>query len=127
MATAPRPGTTRPQPEQTIIISVRGVKAELRPADIGPRDDALVRRETAAAGLEPVSLLGALSRFEGGQVGMDDICLLWWVARRKSGDTIESFGAALDGFPTDGEVDEISFEQVVSEEDPGDPLPSAAD
>lgn len=126
MATAPRPGTTRPQIDATIIITVRGVKAELRPADFGPRDDALVRRETAAAGVDKVSLLGALARFEEGVIGLDDICLLWWVARRKAGDTLESYSEALDGFPTYGEADEITFEQVEDDSDE-DPTPAADD
>lgn len=121
MASAPTPGTT--EPDRTIIITVRGDKSVLHIADLGARDDALVRQETKMAGIEQMSLMGALAALNEQTLGLDMVCLLWWLGRRKSGDTTESYGEALDGFPSYSEIEAaITFEEIVDEdEDDGSP------
>jgi hypothetical protein len=124
MATAPRPGTTPladAERNRTFVITVRGDKSVIRVADLGARDDALVRRETKMAGVEKVSLMGALSAMDEQTMGLDMICLLWWLGRRKSGDTVQSYGEALDAFPTYAEAEGvIKLEQEVDEDDDED-------
>jgi hypothetical protein len=126
VAKAPRPGSTPladAERNRTFVITVRGDRAVLRIGDLGARDDALVRRETKAAGVEKVSLMGALAAMDEATMGLDMICLLWWLGRRKSGDTTKSYGDALDGFPTYAEAEGvIKLEQVVDDdEDDGSP------
>jgi len=127
---APKPGATSHKQETVIRISVRGEEVIVRPSDYGPRDDALVRRETKMAGVERMSLMGAMQALDEQTMGLDSVCLLWWLARRKAGETTMSFGDALDGFPSYGEAeDAIVFEEVIDDDDEGeaDPLPPAAD
>jgi hypothetical protein len=122
-AKAPRPGTTSPEGERVIKITVNGEAAIIRPGEFGPRDDALVRRETKAALGEKRSLMGAFASLDEETIGLDSICLLWWLARRKAGDTTESFAEALDRFPSYGEATEaIEMAEVVDdgEDDSGE-------
>lgn len=124
MAKAPRPGAARRDREadRLITITVRGEESVIRPGDFGPRDDALVRKETKMAQVERVSLMGAMQAMDEGTIGLDLICLLWWLGRRKAGDTTMSYGDALDAFPTYATAeDEIDFEESADDEEPGDP------
>jgi len=128
MATAPRPGSTEAAKDRTIIITVRGEKSVLRIGDLGPRDGDLVRHETKAAGVEKVSLMGALSALDEETIDLDRICLLWWLGRRKGGDTTETFGEALDAFPNYIEAgNAIAVEELVDDDvdDDGDLSPEA--
>jgi hypothetical protein len=127
MANAPSPSAARRNRarDRVIKITVRGDEATIRPADFGARDDSLVRRETKIAGVERVSLMGALQAMDEGTVGLDLVCLLWWLGRRKAGDTTMSYGEALDGFPSYAEAeDQITFEEIV-DDDEADGSPEA--
>lgn len=128
MATAPRPGTTRPAKQQAIIISVRGEDAYLYPADLGPRDDAAARKAYQRVFGEKVSVMGALQGLDADSIGGDLICLLWWIARRKAG-IEESFEDAVDQFPTVGEFEDALDLRVEedTEDDAADPLVPVAD
>lgn len=119
MARAPNPKTLARQKADTkaITITVRGEEAIVRPGDFGARDGALVRRETKLALGEKRSLLGALQDMDEQSIDLDSICLLWWLARRKVGDTNESYAEALDRFPTYDETDEIDFSILEDDED----------
>lgn len=124
MATAPTPGGSRVAAAKTIRITVRGDTATVNPADLGPRDDALVRKETKMAGVERVSLMGAISQLDEQSMGLDAVCLLWWLGRRKAGDTTMSFGDALDRFPTYATFfDDVTFEVEDDDDDPEDGSP----
>lgn len=119
MAKAPTPGKTRD--DKTIRITVRGVAAVVRPADFGPRDDALVRRETLKALGWKGSLMAALTQLDEESIGLDSICLLWWLSRRKAGDTTEAYAQALDGFPNFAEAaEQVQFEEVLDGDGDGE-------
>ncbi|MQA17627.1 MAG: hypothetical protein GEV09_27175, partial [Pseudonocardiaceae bacterium] len=115
MATAPRPRSVRKavEADQVIKITVRGEEAVIRPGDWGPRDDALVRTHTRKALGEARSLLGALQELDEQTIGLDSICLLWWLGRYRAHLTRESYGDALDKFPSYGETDAIVLDEVV--------------
>lgn len=120
MAKAPKPTGPKDKRRPVIEITVRGVEAIVDPGEFGPKDDILVRRESLAAFGERVSLIGSFESLDQRSAGLDTICLLWWLARRKAGDTTESLSDALDGFPSYAEADsEITFDII---EDA--PLPS---
>lgn len=139
MAKAPRPGTSptaakkkKAAQQRGFRITVWGEVADIYPADIGPRDDALVRHETGKALGYNLTLLSAIQDLEGDadQLGMDTVCLLWWWGRRKAGDTTESLAEAFDRFPTVGELEEAcQLDRIVPDEEgeEGDPLPSDGD
>lgn len=124
-AKAPRPGSTKAkakaEQDPYFKIIVRGDEAIIRPGDFGPRDDALVRKEGKKADLGRLSLMGALGSLDEDSVGLDSICLLWWIARRKAGDTTQSLATALDNFPSYGEADEhIDVIEISPDEDDED-------
>ena len=126
MAKAPIPGSTptaEAERSRTFVITVKGERSVLRLADLGPRDDALVRRETKMAGVEKVSLMGALAGLDEQTIGLDMVCLLWWLGRRKAGDTTQSYGEALDGFPSYAELEgNVSLSELEDDnEDDGSP------
>lgn len=129
MATAPRPGSTSRKDDVAFKITVRDEVAVVRPAEIGPRDDALVRRQTRAALGYPLSLMGALQQLADEEaIGLDSVCLLHWFGRTAAGDTTETYGEALDRFPKLTEVDDlVELTEVTpdDEEAEADPLPSA--
>ncbi len=114
MATAPKPGGIKQVP--TLKITVRDVAAIINPGEFGPKDDSLVRRESMAAFGERVSLTGVLQEFDSGAVGLDSLCLLWWLARRKAGETDESLSDALDSFPTYAEFEGAVQVEVVEDD-----------
>lgn len=123
MARAPNPKTlaTADSTDDAIVISVRGEVGRLVQGDLGARDDSLVRRECKAANLGRISLIGALRELDEESMGLDSICILWWLARRKAGDTTMSLDEALDRFPSFKEMNDnpdlITFEKEVAEED----------
>lgn len=128
MAKAPQPGSTptaEAERSRTFVITVKGDRSVLRLADLGPRDDALVRRETKMAGVEKVSLMGALASLDEQTIGLDMVCLLWWLGRRKSGDTTQSYGEALDAFPSYAELDGNVSLSELEEDDEDDGSPEA--
>lgn len=129
MATAPRPGTgpiAAAEQNRTRIITVRGERSVLRLGDLGPRDDALVRRETKMAGVERLSLMGALQALDEQTMGLDMLCLLWWLGRRKAGETTMSYGEALDRFPSYAEVGEaVMVTELEDDDDDDDGSPEA--
>jgi hypothetical protein len=126
MARAPQPGSTAPAGpssanEGGFKITVNGEVAIVRPGDFGPRDDALVRRETKAAYGEKQSLMAALMALGQGEIGLDSICLLWWLGRRKAGETTESLSDALDRFPSYAEADSaIDLAELLPDDDTDD-------
>lgn len=120
MAKAPNPKTlgASKKADIAIRITVRGDVAIVRPSDFGARDDVLVRRETKAANVGRMSLLGAFQELDERSMGLDSICLLWWLGRRKAGDTTMSYTEALDRFPTYAEFEEqVTFEEITPDED----------
>lgn len=97
MATAPRPGTTplaNANKRRALSVTYQGQTYLLDFADLGPRDDIAIRRETGM----PVSSYIMQDRFSS-----DSIAVIIWVARRKSG-IQESFDSFLDGFPNMAEM-----------------------
>lgn len=140
MANAPKPGTTpsannkKPDPKRGFRLTINDEPADIYPADVGPRDDALVRHESSkpeAFGY-PVTLLGAVKQLDDaektGMLGMDTMCTLWWWGRRKAGLTTETLAEALDRFPPITELNEnFSMERIEPDEAEADPLPSAGD
>lgn len=120
MAKAPNPKTLGASKKANVAIriTVRGDTTVIRPSDFGARDDVLVRRETKAANVGRLSLLGAFQELDERSMGLDSICLLHWLGRRKAGDTTMSYAEALDRFPTYAEFEEhVTFEEITLDDE----------
>jgi len=121
MATAPKPGGNNAPTYSVLKITVRGETTIVDPGDFGPKDDIMVRKESLAAFGERMSLMGAFHEIDERSAGTDTICLLWWIGRRKAGETNESLSDALDSFPTYAEMAQGAYtaEVVEPEDDSG--------
>lgn len=127
MANAPRPGRARQeearrQAERVAIrITLNGESYTLHIGDLGPQDDLVARKQVGL----PVTPFFAEDRF-----GMDSLLIIYWMARRKSGESTLQFQAVLDEYPTYESVTNAGFQIEALEDDgevdPGDPLPLAA-
>lgn len=82
---------------RALNIVYRGQAYVLDFADLGPRDDIAVRRETGM----PVSSFVMQDRFS-----LDSMAVIVWVTMRKYGST-ESFDRFLDGFPSMTEMSQM--------------------
>lgn len=122
MALAPVPGVGKRQSVERsgmrITLGSRTVTLHL--ADLGPADDLVARKETGL----PVTPFFAEDRF-----GMDSLLIVFWMARRKSGEPNLRFQAVLDEFPSYNSISESGFNLEAleaansEEEDDSDPLP----
>ena len=125
MATAPRPGTTRNEPDREFTFMFRGNKVAFRPGDLSPKDDLVAYRETKDVLPEPTSIMAAIQRLDSGSIWMFDLALIVWIALLKQGETTESFAEFIDSV-TMGELEGLDMEVTESEDD-ADPLPSDGD
>lgn len=128
MAKAPKPGQARREEEAraarrvAIRIKLGGEEYVLHISDLGPQDDLVARKQVGL----PVTPFFTEDRF-----GMDSLLMMYWMARRKGGETSLQFQAVLNEYPTYESVTEAGFEIEAIEDDgegdPSDPLPSAGD
>lgn len=106
MATAPRPGVgtrTKAADEAKVVltITVRDETFHLAIGSIPIREKMAVRAQT---GLPVEAFIGG-----GDKLGEDSIVVLWWLARRASGEKTLSFDAAADEWPSDLGEGDLSF------------------
>ena len=106
MATAPDP-VVETEPNRRFQISLRGRTIELSMEDLGPGDDLVSRQQTGF----PVQ-----SFFDETRFGPDSLLILWWMARRKNGETRLKFAEVLAEFPTYKTVTDAGFELELVEE-----------
>lgn len=127
MATAPRPGAARKAAEKAkakrraLVITIGDESHTLHMADLGPEDDLAARRQTGM----PISSFIGEDLF-----GTDSVLVLWWMARRKSGERRLAFSKVLESFPTFEALNDAGINvEAIEDDDEGDsdPLPSAAD
>lgn len=123
MATAPTPGASSKR--AGLRITMDGDSRDLFLADLGPADDLRARKE---CGL-PVSQFMSEERF-----GLDSLAILWWTARRKTGEPKLKFSEVVKEFPNQEDLaamlddERFSIEEIGADEpteDGADPLPSA--
>lgn len=123
MALAPVPGVGKRQAAERsgMRITLGGQTYTLHIADLGPQDDLVARKETGL----PVTPFFAEDRF-----GMDSLLIVYWMARRKSGEANLRFQQVLDEFPSYASISDSDFKlealETVPEEsgeDGADPLP----
>lgn len=127
MAKAPTPGKARRQAAReeaervAIRITLNGESHTLHIRDLGPQDDLVARKQVGL----PVTPFFAEDRF-----GMDSLLIIYWMARRKSGESNLQFQTVLNEFPTYESVTGAGFQIEALEDDgevdPNDPLPLAA-
>lgn len=121
MATAPTPGQTRKDEIKRAGVRIKINENEyvLHMADLGPNDDLIARKETGL----PVTPF-----FEEERFGMDSLMMMYWMARRKSGEPKLRYAQVIEEFPTYQSVMDAQIEVEAIEEDvkDNDPLPSAA-
>lgn len=121
MATAPTPGRTRKEDVKRagVRITIAENTYTLHMADLGPNDDLVARKETGL----PVTPF-----FEEERFGMDSLMMMYWMARRKSGEPKLRYQAVVDEFPTYQSVMDANIQVEAIEEDvaANDPLPSDA-
>ena len=117
---APRVGSTpnakaNQEVKRVGMVIVCGDKEyTLHPADLGPADDLAARRETGF----PVSPF-----FEQERFGSDSLLVLYWTARRKSGEPGLRFAEVLEMFPNMQAIEDAKFEiKAIEEESEDDPL-----
>lgn len=132
MARAPRPGTTGNRSatngqvdETTYEIVVRGEAVRLPLDMLTVRDESLIRRETRKALGEKRSLSGVVTEMQSEDTaGLDAVALLWWLARRKSGEDDLTLSEVLDEFPTFADMerdpDVIAMRVIEPSEDDGE-------
>lgn len=124
MATAPKPGTTKKNETKRagVRITISGNTWVLHMADLGPNDDLVARKETGL----PVTPF-----FEEDRFGMDSLLIMYWMARRKSGENNLRYATVVEEFPTyqsviDADILVEALESDDETEDAPDPLPSDA-
>lgn len=123
MATAPTPGSGKSK-RLGLRITIDGDTRDLYLADLGPADDLRARKE---CGL-PVTQFVSEERF-----GLDSLAVLWWTARRKTGEPKLKFSEVVKRFPNQVEMaemmdeDRFTIEEIGADDEEGDegPLPSA--
>lgn len=123
MGLAPVPGVGKRQAVERsgIRISVGGGTWVLHTSDLGPQDDLVSRKETGL----PVTPFFGEDRF-----GMDSLLIMFWMARRKAGESNLRFQQVMDEYPTyesigaaDFQVEAIEDVKEIEEADAVDPLP----
>jgi hypothetical protein len=110
MATAPKPGARRKAEAQrtALRITLKGETRTLHMSDLGPRDDLEARKETGIA---------VMPFFHGERFGGDAILIIWWMARRKSGEPDLRYSQVLDEFPSWNDLEGVEIEEITDEED----------
>ncbi len=123
MATAPTPGAARKRRERNkaFVIEVDGKPARLYPADLGPADARRVRRLDLGYSLAQV--MDSLTDVR--QADIDVVCLLWWLARVKAGETDLTFEQAESEFPSYEDLADRAEFSVELDDDDEDPTPEA--
>lgn len=121
MAKAPRPGSVRQEADanQVFVLTVDGIPQRLAIADLGPKDAVRVRKLQLG-----VSLAGLLVQMQDeAQVDIDVPCILWWLARIKTGEKKLTFEQAVDEFPTYADITERFSAEIedLNDEDDGSP------
>lgn len=118
MAKAPKPGSTPSSSNAQVtgmIIRHGDKEYPLNLEDLGPEDDLVCRRATGMP----------ISPFFGQDVfGTDSLLMMYWFARRKSGDLNLRYEDLLKTFPTFKSVEDADFEIRGIEETDDDPLES---
>lgn len=110
MATAPRPTATTKR--KALKITVHGVDYTLNFADLNPLDAADVRKATGLA----------LNVLINADPDLDTIAVLYWLARRKSGDRRVTFAEIASELSYDAVLSgALTVDEVVDEEDGDDP------
>jgi hypothetical protein len=80
---------------------------DLQTANLGPREDRLVRKE---AGFTLPQLTDSDS-FDG-----YSLCVLWWIARVREGEDV-TLDDILDEYPTYGHLEGFTVERITDDED----------
>lgn len=113
-AHAPRPGQVRKDEANRtgLEITLRGETRTLHLADLGPGDDLESRKQT---GLPVAAFMGAET------FGPDSLLILWWMARRKSGEPSLRFASVLEEFPSYDELASAEVNEVTDDGDDGSP------
>jgi len=117
MSTAPPTRTRTPKsqlpaqvPESRILrITVGGRAYELDVMQLGPGDDRITRAETGL----PVS-----SIIESSTFGADSLLMLFWLARRKAGETALRYTTVEAAYPTFAAIAAAGFELEEVVDDP---------
>ena len=119
MATAPRPGTGRrkqatEQAQRVLRITVQGETYTFCPDNIPFSEQIAVRK--ACGGLP-------FSAFWGGEntVGVDSLQIMFWLARRASGESNLQLATVLDEWPTVLNPDDCSVAIEEPDESDNDP------
>lgn len=126
MAKAPTPGkgpAQRQQEEQEIQsqsfrITYNSESYVLNTDDLGPEDDRLARAQTQM----PVS-----TYFNEGQIGTDTAVVLYWLARRKSGEKNLRYADVEVLFPNWKSMAALQVEEIDEEEASSDDAPLASE
>jgi hypothetical protein len=111
MATAPKPGARKREEAKraTLRIALKGETRELHMSDLGPGDDRVSRAQTGF----PV-----MPYFNGERFGADSILVLWWMARRKSGEPDLRYAEVEAEFPSYDDLEGVEIEEVSEEPSP---------
>lgn len=118
MAKAPTPGkgpAAKAQEKEAersaMVIRCRGNEYVLHVDDLGPQDDLLSRKQTGL----PVTPF-----FEDEKFGSDSLLIMYWMARRKSGEDRLRYQDVINEFPSYKSISEAKFEVEAVENVPDD-------
>ena len=109
MATAPTPGAGRRAEVAKRILRISDGKRtlDLQWANLGPREDRLVRKE---AGFSLPQLM------EADSFDSFALAVIWWITRVRAGEDDLSFDDVLTGYPTYEHFAEFTVEQITPDE-----------
>ena len=108
MVSAPTPGVGKRKEAASaaatvMTITIRGHSWQIAPGNLPFAERGAVRKATGGLPIE--------SYWDGNlSVGIDSIQVLWWLARRASGEPGLGLDAALDDWPSDLTEDDIGVE-----------------
>lgn len=114
MAQAPKPGVGKRKKaaedaSRVVEITIRGQSCRFAPGNLPMQERLAVRKQT---GLPFEAFWGGDDR-----IGLDSVLVLWWIARRQSGERQLTFDQAVREFPLDLTEDDIAVSEITDEED----------
>lgn len=117
MAKAPTPGVGKraaatSAAQRTMTITVREESHTIAPFNLTLDERLAVRKAT---GMPFEAFMGEIEPAGATKVGLDTIQILWWLARRSSGESGLTFDTAMNQWPDDLEFTE--FAVVLNEPD----------